>query len=116
MSWVRCQRLLAAAVAMCGLAVPPVVAGEASGGGFELTAVVAPANPVEVSNGGRFELKGEVRQAPLRIYGGEYSLGVSAGVDTTLQDPCDCLCWGPGAIFLDGFESGDTGEWSLTVP
>jgi len=115
-SWVRCQRLLAAAVALCGLAVPPVVAGEASGGGFELTAAVAKAATSEPSSGGGFELKGEIRQAPLRIYGGEYSLGVAAGFDTALLEPCACLCWGMGVIFIDGFESGDTLEWSLTVP
>jgi hypothetical protein len=96
--------------------LPLAVAGEASGGGFELTAVVAPANSDSVSNGNEFELRGEIRQAPLRVYGGEYSLGVSAGIDTKVLSSCACLCWGMGVMFIDGFESGDTGEWSLAVP
>jgi hypothetical protein len=98
------------------LAAPAAAAGAASGGGFELTADVAPALQVATSRGGSFELKGEVRQAPLRIYGAEYSLGVTAGFDAVLLEPCSCLCWGMGVVFIDGFESGDTGEWSLTVP
>jgi hypothetical protein len=98
------------------LAVPPAVAGGTSGGGFELTAVVVPANQDGVSDGGGFELRGGIRQAPLRIYGGEYSLGVSAGFDTKVLTSCECLCWGLVTIFADGFESGDTGEWSTAVP
>ena len=101
---------------MGALAVPPVVAGEASGGGFALTAVVVPANQDGVSDGGGFELRGGIRQAPLRIYGGESSLGVTAGADITKGYGCACLCWGMGVIFVDGFESGDTAEWSAAVP
>jgi len=114
--WTRCLRLLGAAVAGCLLAAPPVVAGEASGGAFELTGVVVAETRAEASSGGEFELTGDIRGAPLRVYGGEYSLGVSAGIDTKVLSSCECLCWGMGAIFLDGFESGGTGEWSLTVP
>jgi hypothetical protein len=98
------------------LAAPAAAAGAASGGGFELTADIAPTGQVATSRGGGFELRGEVRQPPLRIYGGEYSLGVSAGLDTKVLTSCACLCWGTGAIFLDGFESGNSDEWSLTVP
>ena len=116
MRWPRCQRLLGASIAMGVLTTPAAAAGKATGGGFELTADVAPTGQVATSRGGGFELKGEVRQAPLRIYGGEYSLGVSAGFDALLVDPCACLCWGMGVIFVDGFESGDTGEWSTAVP
>jgi hypothetical protein len=108
--------LLWAVLAGCLLSVPPVVASEASGGGFELVSAISPVERTELSSGGEFELKGEVRQPPLRIYGGEYSLGVTAGFDAVLVEPCACLCWGMGVLFIDGFESGDTGEWSLTVP
>lgn len=116
MRWARCRRLLGAVLADWLLAVPPVMAGEASGGGFELTGVVIAASHDEVSSGGEFELRGDIREAPLRVYGGEFSLGVSAGLDTKVLTSCACLCWGTGAIFLDGFESGNTDEWSLTVP
>ena len=116
MRWAKCLCLLGAMVAVGVLAVPPAVAGGASGGGFELTAVVAPANSDSVSNGNEFELRGEIRQAPLRVYGGEYSLGVTAGADITKGYGCACLCWGYVTIFADGFESGDTGEWSTAVP
>jgi len=114
--WARCPFTLVAAVAMGAPPVPLAVAGEASGGGFELKAVVAPANSDSVSNGGEFELRGEIRQAPLRVYGGEYSLGVTAGADITKGYGCACLCWGFVTIFADGFESGDTDEWSTAVP
>jgi hypothetical protein len=114
--WTTFQRLMGAAVAACALAAPAAAASAASGAGFELTSDVAPAGRLATSRGGSFELKGEVRQAPLRIYGGEYSLGVTAGFDAALLEPCACLCWGMGVIFIDGFESGDTSEWSLTVP
>ena len=97
MRWAGCLFTLVAAVAM---GVPPV----------------APANSDEVSSGGEFELRGGIRQAPLTVYGGEYSLGVTAGADITKGYGCACLCWGMGVIFIDGFESGDTGEWSTAVP
>ena len=116
MRWAKCLCLLGAMVAVGVLAVPPAVAGGASGGGFELTAAVAPANQDEVSDGGGFELRGGIRQAPLTVYGGEYSLGVTAGADITKGYGCACLCWGYVTIFADGFESGDTGEWSTAVP
>lgn len=112
----RCPSLIGALALVSLLASPPVVAGVASGGGFALTAAVVPAHQDEVMNGGEFELRSGIREAPLRVYGGQYSLGVLAGFDTTVLDSCACLCWGMGAIFVDGFESGDTGEWSLTVP
>ena len=116
MRWTKCQRMLGASVATCALAAPAAAAGAASGGGFELTGVVVAAIHDEVSSGGEFELKGDIREAPLRVYGGELSLGVSAGLDTKVLTSCACLCWGTGAIFLDGFESGNSDEWSLTVP
>ena len=116
MRWTRCQRMLGASVATCALAAPAAAAGEASGGGFELTGVAIAASHDEVSSGGEFELRGDIREAPLRVYGGEFSLGVSAGLDTKVLTSCACLCWGTGAIFLDGFESGNSDEWSLTVP
>jgi len=112
----RCSSLVWVLAVVCLPAVPPAVAGEASGGGFTLSAAVVQAHQDEVMNGGEFELKGGIREPPLKVYGGQYSLGVLAGFDTTALDSCACLCWGMGAIFIDGFESGDTGEWSLTVP
>ena len=116
MRWTRCLQLVGASVVGCALVVPPVLAGEASSGGFKLVSAIAPVDRAELSSGGEFELKGEVREPPLRIYGGEYSLGVTAGFDAVFLEPCACLCWGMGVIFIDGFESGDTGEWSLTIP
>jgi len=109
-------RLWQATVAVLVLVVPAVPAGDQSGGDFALSAVVVPAGQGAASSGGGFELLGGMRQAPLTVYGGDFSLGLSAGVDTTKGASCACLCWGSGTIFADDFGSGDTSAWSSTVP
>ena len=77
----------------------------------------AAAEPVgTASSGGEFQLRGRVDQsrAGLRVMGGGFELTVSKGVDLPSEKDCSCLCF--GLIFGDGFESGDTSEWSGSSP
>ena len=110
------SRLWQVAFVVFVLAAPVDLSGEQRGGGFTVSAVVVPAGQGAVSSGGWFELVGGIRQTPLRVYGGDFSLGISEGVDTTRGASCACLCWGSGEIFADDFGGGDTSAWSLTVP
>lgn len=114
-SKVRSAFWLAAA---SGLTVVCCSAGatEQANAGYSVQARVEWGAPSSRAADGSFELRSEVRGAAALVsYGGEYALGSRAGVDLTVAQGCECLC-APDTIFSDGFESGNTAAWSVTVP
>ena len=89
---------------------------EESDGRLQLTASVRPAPRHETSSGGDFELRAEVAPTELSSLGGDFTFTVpGGGGGDAVEGSCGCLCTG-SEIFSDAFESGNTDNWSDTVP